>query len=112
MTDYDANITDIEGKIPSIIGLAITAVLTAVENKIPSVSDLVKKTDYDAKAKDIEEKYFNTSNYNKLTSDTLDAKIENKKLVNEFVFSVFIKNIDLDKTIKISNKNRNENRAR
>ena len=43
MTDYDANITDIEGKIPSIIGLAITAVLTAVENKIPSVSDLVKK---------------------------------------------------------------------
>ena len=42
MTDY-AKITDIEGKIPSIIGLAITAVLTAVENKILSVSDLVKK---------------------------------------------------------------------
>ena len=100
MTDYDAKITNIEGKIPSIISLAITAVLTAVENKIPSVSDLVKKTDYDAKAKDIEEKYFNASNYNKLTSDTLDAKIENKKLVNEFVFSGFIKNTDLDKTIK------------
>ena len=42
MTDY-AKITDIEGKIPSIIGLAITAVLTAVENRILSVSDLVKK---------------------------------------------------------------------
>ena len=42
MTDYDAKITNIEGKIPSIISLAITAVLTAVENKIPSVSDLVK----------------------------------------------------------------------
>ena len=48
-TDYNAKITEIEGKIPSINGLAITAVLTAVENKIPNVSDLVKKTDYDAK---------------------------------------------------------------
>ena len=42
MTDY-AKITDTEGKIPSIIGLAITAVLTAVENRILSVIDLVKK---------------------------------------------------------------------
>ena len=40
-------INEIEGKIPSISGLATTSALTAVENNIPSVSTLVKeKTDY------------------------------------------------------------------
>ena len=32
-----------------------------IQNKVPSV--LVKKTDYDAKTKDIEEKYFTTADY-------------------------------------------------
>ena len=42
-TDYNAKITEIEGKIPSISGLGISAALTAVENKISNVSNLVKK---------------------------------------------------------------------
>ena len=42
-TDYNTKITEIEGKIPSISGLAINAVLTAVENKIPNISSLAKK---------------------------------------------------------------------
>ena len=46
-TDYISKIT--EGKIPSIIDLSTTAALTAVENKIPKFSNLVKKTDYDGK---------------------------------------------------------------
>ena len=36
-------------EIPSITNLATTVALTNVENKIPNVSDLVKKADYDAK---------------------------------------------------------------
>ena len=43
MTDYNAKITKIEGKIPIIGGLATTSGLTTVENKIPNVSNLVKK---------------------------------------------------------------------
>ena len=43
MTDYNAKITGIEGKIPIIGGLATTSGLTTVENKIPNVSNLVKK---------------------------------------------------------------------
>ena len=43
MTDYNAKITEIEGKIPIIDGLATTSGLTTVENKIPNVSNLVKK---------------------------------------------------------------------
>ena len=41
--DYNAKITEIESKIPSISGLATTAVMTVVENKIPDISNLVKK---------------------------------------------------------------------
>ena len=42
-TDYNAKITKIEDKIPSICSLAINAALTAVENKIPNINRLVKK---------------------------------------------------------------------
>ena len=41
-----------------------------VENKTPSASGLVKNTD------DIGGKYFTTADYNKFTSDILDAKIK------------------------------------
>ena len=47
-----------------------------VENKIPDVSDSVKKIDYDSKIKDIEEKYFTTFDYNIFTSNILDSKIK------------------------------------
>ena len=46
--DYNGKIIEIEVKISSISDLATTAALTVVENKIPSVSNLVKK-DFDAK---------------------------------------------------------------
>ena len=45
-TDFNTNVTEIEGKILSITGLATNSELTAVKNKIPDVSSLVKKTDY------------------------------------------------------------------
>ena len=41
--NYDAKITEIEGKIPDVSGLATKTALGNVENKIPDVSDLVKK---------------------------------------------------------------------
>ena len=40
--DCNTKINEIEGKIPSITGLATTCFLNAVENKILSVSNLVK----------------------------------------------------------------------
>ena len=48
-TDYDAKIIDHEGKIPSVAGRATTVILNVDKNKIPNVSDLVKKKDYDEK---------------------------------------------------------------
>ena len=54
--DYTAKITKTEGKISSIVGLAINAALITVENKIPNSSCLVKKTDYNTKITETEKK--------------------------------------------------------
>ena len=37
---YDNKIDDVEGKIPNITGLGITAALTAVKNTILSIDDM------------------------------------------------------------------------
>ena len=58
-TNYDVKIADIEGKIPDISNLATKTALTAVENKMPNVSNLVEKTDYDTKVTEIENKLSN-----------------------------------------------------
>ena len=69
-TDFNSKITEVEGKIPSINGLATssalipvenkilevsnlatTSALIAVENKIPDVTNLVTKTDFDTRLK-------------------------------------------------------------
>ena len=76
----NAKTNEVKGEIPGITNLAAAAAFTTVENKIPNFSDLVKKADYDGKISEIEKKYFSVSYYNKFTSNTLDAKITQKKL--------------------------------
>ena len=73
--------------------------MTAVENKIPKVNNLVKKTDHDAKILYIESKYFTMTDYNKLTSQTLDPKIKQKVLVDKSAIAGLINNADLNKKV-------------
>ena len=82
---------------PSINGLATTTALTAVKNKIPDVSSLVKKTYYDVNLSDIDSKYITTADYNKFTKNFVDNNIKSKNLVNKSAISGFINNTDLDK---------------
>ena len=74
-TDYNAKITEIDGKIPDISNLITKTALSTVENKIPDTSGLVKKTDYDSKNTDIEGKIPNISN---LATKTVLITVENK----------------------------------
>ena len=75
-TTLNAKINEVKNKIPKITNLSATTALTAVENKILNVSILVKKTDYNTKISDIENKtndhdhnkYITTQEFNKLTS--------------------------------------------
>ena len=54
-----------------------------VENKIPGVKSLVKKLDYNAKISGIGAKYFTTPEYNRFTSEILETKIKEKRLVDK-----------------------------
>ena len=65
-TDCNTKSTEIEKKIPSISGLATNSALTALEDKIPNVSNLVKKkTDYDTKITETEKKKLIDNDYDK-----------------------------------------------
>ena len=63
------------GKIPSLRGLATNSALTAVEDKIPDVSNLVEKRDYVTKITELEiylnshdhDKYITSTEFEKLT---------------------------------------------
>ena len=58
--------------------MATTTALAAVENKITSVSNLVKTTDYNTKINKIEKKhdeYITIPEFNKLTAKTFAARV-------------------------------------
>ena len=73
-----------------------TAVLNTeikkVDDKIPDLCGLVKKTQYDSKISEIEGKYLTTSDYNNFTSDILDANLKQKKLVKKSNISNLVNN--------------------
>ena len=67
MTDFakKEKLTELENKVPDVSNLATKAALTVAENKILNVSNLVKKkTDYDTKVTEIENK-LNNHNHDK-----------------------------------------------
>ena len=72
---FEEQVGEYEKKIPYIIGLATTAVLSTkineVENKNPTATELVNKTDYDVETSDMEKKYSTTADFTKLASETL-----------------------------------------
>ena len=88
---------DLKTEIPSISGLATTSALTAVENKILNVSNLVKKTDCDTKVTKTEKKITNnkhdkyiirdiSSEFNKLTAENVAARLAQGNLVTKTGF--------------------------
>ena len=81
-----------------------------VKNKIPDLSDLIKKTNYDAKISEFEEKYFTASDYKKFMSGILNVLITQKELVNKSDICSLEK--VWTKTCNISNKRRIKNKAR
>ena len=68
--------------------------MTAVENKLPDVSSLVKKTDYNTSISEIEkkltdhnhDKYITTPEFNKLTAETFAARLKQANLVTKTNF--------------------------
>ena len=98
----NAKVSEIESKIPNITGLATNSALTAVENKIRDVSNLVKETDYDTKILDIEKKiadhdhnkYITTSEFNTLTTENFKARLAQTNLVTNAYFDDKLKSLN------------------
>ena len=109
--NYNAKISEVENKIPSISGLATNTALAAVENKIPDVSSLVKKTDYNTKVSEIEkkltdqnhDKYITSPEFNKLTAKNFAARLKQANLVTK---------TDFDDKLKILNQKINSNKTK
>ena len=90
---------------------------TAVENKIPSVSNLVNKTNYNTKITEIKNKlnnhnhgkYIDTSKFNKLTADVFNARIVRANLITktevDSKFSNLNRKITKNKTYHLSVQN-------
>ena len=116
-TDFNAKITEVEGKISSITGLATSSGLTAIENKIPDVTSLVKKADYDTKISDIEKKitdddhnkYITTPEFNTMTASIFNARLAQANVITKTDFDAKLtglnKNITSNKTKHLLVKN-------
>ena len=96
-------LTTVENKIPSVSNLTTKTALTAVENKIPSISGLVKKkTDYNTKITDIEnklnnhnhDKYVATSEFNTLAANVLNARLAQANLITKTDFDAKLSSLN------------------
>ena len=100
-TYLNAKIIEIEGKIPSIAGLATNSALTSVENKMPDVISLVKKTDYNTKISQIEnkvnyhnhDKYITTLEFNILAARVFNARLALANSITKTDFDAGLKKI-------------------
>ena len=101
-TNYNTKITELENKILDISKLATKTPLTAIENKIPSVNNLVKKTEYNTKITDIEnklnncnhDKYVDTSKFNKLATDVFNARLAQANLITKTDFDAKLSSLN------------------
>ena len=108
MTYYNTKITEIEGKIPSISGLATKTALTTVENKIPNISNLIETTDYHTNITEIEkkltdhnhDKYVTTPEFNTLDASVFNARLTQANLVTKTDFGNSVSSLDSKITAK------------
>ena len=112
-TNYDAKIADIKVTIPDVSNLATKTALTTVENKILSVSSLVKKTDYNTKVTEIEnklnnhihDKYITTPEFNTLAAHVFNTILLQANLVAKVNFDNTVSSLD-SKIAKNKTKNK------
>ena len=89
----------------------MTAIKSDLENKIPNVSSLVRKTDYNTKITEIENKltdhnhddFITTAEFNKLTAENFASRLKQANLVAK---------TDFDGKLKSLNQKSNSNKTK
>ena len=103
-TALNIKINEVKHKIINITNLATTTtVLTAAENKIPNVCNVIKKTEYNTKISEIEnkitadnDKCITTQELNKLTAKNFPVRLTKANLASKSDITNFVKKADLN----------------
>ena len=111
-TAANAKIIEVKGEILNISNLATKTALNAVENKNPSASNLVKKTDYKTKINENEKKtthhnfdrYITAPELNELTS----ARSKQTNLASKSDIANFLNKTDFNNELKDVTSNKNQ----
>ena len=105
---------------PGITNIAATIALAAAEDKIPNVSNLVKKSDYNTKISETEkkitgqdhDKYITTPGFNKLTAENVTARLAQVDLASKTDIGNFVKKTDFHGKLKNLNKKVTSNKTK
>ena len=102
---------------PNIKNLATTAPPTSIENGMPNVSNLLKKSDCNTKISDsknkiatdhYQNKYITTQEFVKLTSKNFTARLKLPNLASKSGIANFVKKVNVDNKLKHVTSNKNE----
>ena len=111
----NAKLNEIKGEIHNITNLATTTALTAVQSKMPNVSEVFRKTDYNTKINEIEnkidtdhdhDKYITAQEFNELTSENVTARLKQVDLASKSDKVKFLKKTDFDNKLKDDTSNK------
>ena len=83
-------LTTVENKVPDISNLGTKTALTNLSNSVPDISTLIKKSDYDTKIKEIENKYVSNTGF--------DSKLAQANVITKRIFDAKI--IEVENNIK------------
>ena len=120
-TTLNAKINEVKGKIPIITNLATTIAVTVAENKIPNVSNLVKKPDYDTKISKIEnkitidrnhDKVITTQKFSLLAAQHFASRLAQANLANKSDIANFVKMADFENKLQQLNENVSSNKTK
>ena len=119
-TSLNTKLNEVKGETTNKINLATTSALTAVENKIPSVSTLVKKNDNKTNNNEIKkeitehnhDKYITTPEFNKIMADIFAVRLKRANLGSKSGIANLVNKTDFDEKLKNLNKKVTTNKTK
>ena len=110
----------LKAKYLKITNVATNTALTAVENKILNVSNLVRKTDYDTKVSEIEkkitdddhDKYITSPEFNKLIAECFATRLKQANLASKNDVTNFVNKTNFDNKLLSFNERINSNKTK
>ena len=111
----NAKLNEVKGETNYNTNLATTTALIVVDNKMPNVSKVFRKTDYNTKINEIENKvdtdhdhgkHITAQEFNELTSENVTAKLKQVSLASKSDKAKFLKKTNFDNKLKDDTSNK------